>query len=238
MIFYRTLASTPEEAVFSVTKDGNKWVLSSSEYGDFTFDNDIVDFKPDVAYLANSYRDGYFLSWSSEVAESRSGQPMSQSRQGIFADRSANHVHLCAFWCGENTTAVDFRFPVYVADAGGDTAVDVGTMRSSLDVFAKYIPEAAPFVQRTRAKQKLIRKINELNAIAALEAQVDLLTAIVLASHPDSDISEALEGVMTSDIHTKEKLLETIKRQKTYLRKLQKTYFEERGEGVSGDPSA
>lgn len=70
-----------------------------------------------------------------------------------------------------------------------------------------------------------------------LEAQLDLLSKIVLQDHPDNPLALALRGNSTLDIHSEEKLLTTIKNQKSYLRNIQQEYFANRGDALNSDPS-
>lgn len=238
MIFVDNLVTDEASAKVVLTCEGSKFKLAHKRYpGEFVFDSAALEFAPDIAYLSHSYRDGYFLSWASEIAESRSGAAAAMVRHALLDEKPQRAFHLADFWVGENGVAAHICGDCFVKDAGGHEVINVEDHRSAMGLFAERIPEAAEFIKRMRAKQKLIRRVNELNSLAMLEAQLDLVTKLVLAHHPDSKLQGVLEGVMTTDIHNEEKLLATIKNQKSYLRALQDEYFSNKGAAVSSDPS-
>lgn len=77
-----------------------------------------------------------------------------------------------------------------------------------------------------------------MDVLAAIEAQLDLLTSLVLSQYSDENLRNATEGCMVTEIHDKATLVSTIKKQKQYLRNLQKEYFETRGNAINGKPTA
>lgn len=238
MIILGNHVQDPEKAKYTLSREANTWRISSEELGEFVFDENLVEFRPDIAFIGHSNRDGYFLSWASETSESRSGMPMVLTRSGCFPDANAI-THIAAIWLGQDgSAAIHINQPCFVASAGDETLIVQGKPTGSFAAFSENIPEAKLFVQRAEAKRAMLRKINELDALASLEAQLDLLTELVLSHIPDDDISGAVAGVSTTTIHSKEKLVSTIRRQKGHLRNLQKAYFEARGTDVDGDTSA
>ena len=237
MILLSNQQQDKSQAFCSVTVKGSRATVELAEGGTFVFDASEVEFKPDIAYLSYSpNRHTFFLTWSSEIAESRSGAAAVLSRNGVFHNESVSASnYIAAFWVGD-FLAVHTMLPTFVKAA--DCEVKDATYTSSaLDVFGNNIPQAKAFAKRARAKQRLLRHVNELSSLAMLEAQLDLLTAYVLEKLPNDELDTVLSEVSTLTVHPREKLFETIKNQKQHLRSLQKEYFAERGNAVNSDPS-
>ena len=237
MILLANQKQDEAQASCSISIEGSCAVVEMHKGEKFVFDVSKVGFKPDIAYLSYSpTKHSFFLTWSSEIAESRSGAAAVLSRNGVFHNESASASnYIAAFWVGD-ILAVHTMLPTFVKAA--DCEVKDATYTSSaLDVFGNNIPQAKAFAKRVRAKQRLLRHVNELSSLAMLEAQLDLLTAYVLEKLPNDELNAVLSEVSTLTVHPREKLFETVKNQKKYLRSLQKEYFAERGDAVNSDPS-
>ena len=236
MLIVSKQEKSKEGAFISLSVDKGKWKLNIKDLGEFIFDPSLLEFKPDIAYLSYSDRDGFFLSWSSEIAESRSGLPMSFTRRGIFST-SDGEMTIASFWVDSNgKTSMHTGKPCYVEHCTEEVIESPETFRA-LDAFADHLPEAKVYIQRVKAKKAILSKINELSVLAALEAQLDLVTQIVLNNFEDPELKNALLGVSTLDIHNKNKLIQTVRRQKKHLRELQAEYFNTRGSSINSDPT-
>ena len=237
MILLTNQVLDKNEAQCVLKVEQSKIYMSFDGKGEFVFDNELVGFKPDVAYLGYDVgsRD-FFLSWSSEIAETRDGSSYVYLRNKMHLEHnnSAN-LNLATIWAG-STPSVRILGPCYVESA--DCEIKECSYGSGLTILANNIPEVAEYVNRINAKRALLRKVNELNSLAMIEAQLDLLTKHVLQSLPNSELEATLQGICTTDIHNEQKLLQTIKNQKTHLRNIQKEYFATRGNSINSDPSA
>ena len=237
MIFLANQTQEKEGAACVVSSKGTSCTVEVPEKGAFTFDASKVDFKPDIAYLAyNPNRLEFYLTWSSEIAESRTGAAAAMLRNSaLHHETKPEDNYIAAFWVG-NTVAMHTMLTTYVESADCEVK-DASYTSSVFNVFGDNIPEAKAFVKRARAKQRLLRHVNELSSLAMLEAQLDLLTEYVLSIHPNAELADAMETSSTLSVHTREKLIDTIKKQKAHLRSVQKEYFAERGDAVNSDPS-
>lgn len=232
------LSTYDDESKVKVLKDENGWrIYYNSE--EFFFDQRLIRFRPDLAYLRYSEGKGFFLAWASETGESRTGISYTYMRGGMCPGVGGRSL-LAAFWVGS-----DDEVSIYVPDPLAEDS-DLkdsnirnyeGVDKNPLHVFSNNIPEAALFVQRIRAKQKMMREINELDVLASMEAQLDWVTKIVLDAHPDEKLAAALAGCSVLELLDRDKLAKTIKNQKEHLRALQRTYFSERGSMINGKPS-
>lgn len=233
-----------------IRKEGNKWHL---EYGykdlwdeveraTFTFDPDIVGFAPDMAHLGfGAY--GLFLFWGSETSGDKAGF-VSAAHRNLMNDMH----HIATFFvCEDKTTHMFSRIAnLDIDESVGETEqiTWVGSMRAG-DALSMYIPEAAAYTQRHHAKRKALGHINLNDSLAMLEAQLDMLTRVVLDHIPAEKRQETAQALAEATaetsvclLHPVEKLKETIRNQKAHIRNEQRTYFAERGASPNNDPSA
>lgn len=220
----------------SVIQDSDGWQITY-EGKSFHFKQSMIEFTPDVAYLRYAVDSGMFLAWASETGESRSGLAYSYLRNGQSFSHGGEDL-VVAFFVGEERSIHLFVNGKLSESSTFNEAPVETEIANPLEAFSANLPEAEGFVQRIRAKQRLLRKVNELDVLAAMEAQLDLLTSLVLSIKPDADIQKAVDGCLVTEVHDKETLVLTIKRQKQYLRELQKTYFAARGSIDNGKPTA
>lgn len=233
-----------------IRKEGKKWHLeygSNDRWDDdpratFTFDPDLVEFAPDMAHLGfGAY--GLFLFWGSETSGDKAGF-VSAAHRNLMNDMH----HIATFFiCEDRTTHMFSRIAnLDIDESVGETEKIswVGSMRAG-DALAKCIPEAADYIKRHHAKRKILGHINLNDSLAMLEAQLDMLTKIVLERIPEDErtdvaraLAEATGNTSVLSLHPIDKLKETVKNQKTHIRSEQKTYFSERGTSPNNDPSA
>lgn len=132
------------------------------------------------------------------------------------------------------------RLPVILPE--GVDAVQVAPSLRAEEAFSQYSDLAKLYTQRAAAKRILLGKINLNDSLAMLEAQLDLLTHVVLnddqAEGSKAALQTAISGVDVMSIHSMDKLKETILRQKAHIRNNQKEYFKMRGELSNADLSS
>jgi len=95
--------------------------------------------------------------------------------------------------------------------------------------FSKFNDEAKEIMEASRVKGEALRNVNFLDSLSYLEAQVDVLTKIILASGicTDKDLKDILESADQSAIwrfNTKEQLLKKMDKKKKF-REIQLAYY-------------
>ncbi len=235
----KNYAKSSESAVVVKTTDGWKIECFGAE---FKFKNSLVEYAPDIAHLSYSKQKNEFrLIWASDIREDKSAGFVQ-----FLPPYSRDQI--CSFFIGaDGSSSVCFNGIVRPEIGEGsitDDVIEEEKLFSSDKAFAKHITEAQAFVQRTDAKRILTRRINILDSLAMLEAQLDIVTRYILSSSDEEKatiltlLNTATTNNMTSTIHDDVKLTETVSRQKNYLRTLQKEYFKTRGDCENGKISA
>lgn len=235
MLIVRNSLSQVEKGA-TVSREAGQWVLKFDGIEKpFVFVDAAVNFNPDFAHLVYG-NDGFCLIWSSEVNESKSGLANALHRKHVFKLQQ-----LASFYIDTKGEVHCFIRNRAVQYSGTDMVVDQANgAYSSEDIFAKYVPEAAQTAKRLAAKQVLLGHIKPEDALAMLEAQLDLLTLAFLGDGSAKQaLSEAVAGSTVTTIHPMEKLKQTISRQKGHIRSEQLKYFQSRGEdAINGDLSS
>lgn len=223
---------TPVDDGFDIEKNGKKLEFRVSK----------LEFKPDMVNIFESYHE-LFLLWSSGNSCDKSGY-----FSAIFRNRGFDNNHIGSIFVDANGNAHMFtRYPLVVPEGTEATLIDydptLGTR--SEDAFERTLPAEANFHawnQRHRAKINFLGKISTNDSLTMLESQLDLLTQIVLAMAPDSDmkaaLAEATNGNTVFSVHNLDKIKQTIQRQKNYIREKQKLYFAARGDIENADLSS
>ena len=228
---------TDKPEKIKIVKDEDGQIIHYAD-SSFHFKKSKIEYFPDVAYLRYTPGHGLFLAQASEIGESRSGLAYSYLRNGWSMSSSVSENLIVAFFIGADKNISLYVFGNISEDSSIDEDIIETDVSKPLEVFSSNIAEASEFVQRLRAKQKLLRRVNEMDVLAAMEAQLDLVTSIVLSQYSDEDLRSAIDGCMVTEIHNKETLISTIKKQKQYLRELQREYFATRGTAINGKPTA
>lgn len=233
-----------------IRKEGNKWHLEygykdswdNDERATFTFDPDLVDFAPDMAHLGfGAY--GLFLFWGSETSGDKAGF-VSAAHRNLMNDMH----HIATFFvCKDKTTHMFSRITnLDIDETVGETKQITwdASMRAG-DALSRCIPEAAAYTQRHHAKRKALGHINLNDSLAMLEAQLDMLTYVVLERIPVEERQEMAQALADATaetsvclLHPVEKLKKTVRNQKAHIRNEQRTYFTERGTSPNNDPAA
>lgn len=240
IVLDENLTEDKERAQIQIALNENKWVVTYKEKT-FTFNPDLVDFAPDMAHLGLGC-DGLFLYWTSSASGDKTG-----FYHSILRNRMWKMEHIASFFiCEDKTTHMYTRLPALVDKSVTDVQLKhwEKPVRSG-EVFAEFIPEAAAYIQRNHTKRKMLGHININNSLAMLEAQLDMLTQIVLDRIPLEERTEMSNALMDAvadtsvvQLHSIEKLKETIQNAKSYIRNEQRIYFSERGDSPNNDPSA
>ena len=242
MIYITCLAESETDASLIFDKQNNNIQLK--------VDNDLIKFKlidrsklscPELVHYGWSHNRGIYQFTNSEARESRSGLPFAIERNGGHSNGSIssfmsvwyslNEYENLSIFCNGNVT-------VYCDGYDQSEYKVVEGYYSANKLFAEILPEAKAYFQRSDAKRNLVQKINELDSLTMIESQLDLLTRYVLTGEGKESLQSEVEDNMTTSIHSDEKLIQTIQRQKSYLRNLQKQYFEQKGSFESGSISS
>lgn len=103
---------------------------------------------------------------------------------------------------------------------------------ASFDGFRKYSKDAKKIIEKALLKEQYLADVDPFQTLSYLEAQVDVLTRIILESGIASksayfDFIKAAERVGIHHLNTKDKLLAKLQK-KAHFRKLQKEFYEKR----------
>lgn len=219
----------PFEGTVSVEQRSASWQLSASGWS-FEFDATLAPTKPDIALLALNRRGQPRLVWGREVFNERAGITFAMGRNDI----ALTAPFIAAFAVEEDGTPHCFVMSgnTYVGDLQC-TVVQGG--QSFTDVFQEQVPGLRAHIQKAVAKRALLGSVLYADSLAALEAQVDLLTQVVarvVSLLPESErpgVAQALAEIVAANgvtgLHTQEKLLAEITSQKQKLRDLQRAYI-------------
>lgn len=236
MIFYTKTPSeqTPRNIVLSKIDTGYKLELTESDkVYTYTITPTCTEILPNMVHLGFSRTKGIYCFYGSDTKESRSGLAFAYATNSGTCEGSI--LHFCSFWVPDSS--VDNLVIVMNGHAVPEFEnIDsselqyIEGIKSADEVISKYVESSQGWFTRANAKRKLIEKINELDSLAMIEAQLDLLTRYVLTGEGKDTLANSVDGCLVTTIHEDAKLLDTVKKQKTYLRSLQTKYFNERGD--------
>lgn len=238
MLILRKTNENGESTGASIEKNSEGWKISLPGEDSFLFKDADVEFYPDLATLWFG-ADGAFLMWASETTRSKSGYVNCLARHGGIGTKPVASFFIDAngeshlFYYGEVQTTVTGITPTTLEE--NYTVVS--------EVFRKHLPSSEAFFVHQKAKKQLLARISPEDSLAMLEAELDLLVSALiesnlLTSETFKSLCASVKGHTADTVSTKEKLLQTIQRQKTHLRVRQKKYFETRGSFTDGDVSA
>jgi hypothetical protein len=196
------------------------FVISSKERSLYwQFDLTKVEFGLDVLHLVKNRAGQYVPVWGSDLHESKDSWSSCMFRKNIDSFQP-----LCVI--GVSADKKSFTAVFFIStqepnnlDTQEDKSADSGDM-----LLKRVMPELAPTIDRWHAKHKLLKDTKTNDSLAALEAQVDLLTQWVAALIPDEYREKLLDagvlklkdtGVVVADVIAFKNALR--ERQKTYL---------------------
>lgn len=210
-----------------VSTEGDQIVLVTSDDKVFCFDPKLVPDRPDMMFLMRDNWGELTFVWMSEVAKAKAGFHGSLVRKGIFSPTNA----LAVFAVTESGQA----HALVLTDANCDeqfASLDGDLHKPLTEHFADFVPELSGLVRRSRARQQAIARLDEHAAIAALEAQVDLLTKALAAlieqgKAPDwwAKLTEAVEEQGAA--FDTEAALRRVLEEKTRARQVEVNYRQE-----------
>lgn len=115
------------------------------------------------------------------------------------------------------------------ADIVGAENVDLSDDETSAGAMAAYSSEASEIIAKARRKRAFLGDVDALDSVSYLEAQVDLLTKVVLgaglAHDDDLEVLQAADAVGVWRSNTKEQLLRKMS-EKQDFRERQLKYYE------------
>ena len=214
---------------------------------EFDFINSKVNFYPDMANLCEGIaKDSpLYLNWASGNSNDKSG-----FFSCMFRNRGDRDKNFGAFFIDKTGESHFFtRYPIKVLNNSVEpTYIEHIYATRTEDAFLVGLPEELEYKEwntRHRAKINALGHISLNDALAALEAQVDLqnriIKKLVLGEDATADLkllNMATDGVTVDTIHDDAKLVQTIQRQKKHIRNEQKDYFAKRGDAINADISA
>lgn len=136
-----------------------------------------------------------------------------------------------------DTIIISLLPSISIPDDAGDVEFILDSSNVSvLDKLKKYFPDIAKQCDTILAKRVVLMEANPMDSLASLEVQVDLLTMILfdlIEKQPVDEqpswfvnVKETFSKVSTLSLKPMDKLLQEVVKQKTFIRNLQKDYFE------------
>lgn len=178
-IIAKQIANNQEEAAVSLEKTNTGLRITAANGAFFDFDVSLVQFAPDIMYMVQATDGSIRHYWYSEIVESR------DAFSAILARKRINDVHAIAAFVvesieGEVVCHCAFRDAVYIGNSVIDKEVIVDESVELMSVKIKrHCPGLAQFFKRGEAKQKANGSFVAVDAIVAMEQQVDMLTKVV-----------------------------------------------------------
>lgn len=220
------------DAKFKISAKPSGFMVEGIDSGfKFEFVTAAVTDRPDIMFL---YRDAWgqpAFTWFSEIASNRDGYISSRLRKRSFDPLAPT---IAAIGVDESGAAFIYSSElVFTSDAFQSVPDELVNGNSMSDVLGEMTPSLSKFAKHCRLKQIALGKISPTDSLAALEAQVDLLTRAlteVIAGMPAESRPgwwpgvELAFGPLTS-VDSVEKAISDAVEQKAKVRQVQKDYF-------------
>lgn len=195
-------------------------VVSSKERSLYwQFDLNKVEFGLDVLHLVKNRSGQYVPVWGSDLHESKDSWSGAMFRKNIDSFQP-----ICIIGVSKDKKSFTAIFFISTQEPNNlDTQEDESGEPGDM-LLKRVMPELAPTIDRWHAKHKLLKDTKTNDSLAALEAQVDLLTQWVAALIPEEYRQKLLDagvltlkdtGVVVADVVAFKSALR--ERQKTYL---------------------
>lgn len=179
MIFIRGKeVSSAEEAALIVSQTENGFIVRTNGLDDvFEFDKTKLEFYPDIAYLCRDIWGKPALFWQSEIGHTRDGY------SSICLRKKVNMANLqsayAMFAVGDDGIPHVLLYgSVFVESSKTKiTLIDENGAETGCDIFERLVPGIGRFMAYSRAKVQALSRFNSVDAIAAMEWQMDLMTS-------------------------------------------------------------
>ncbi len=235
MLIVRKNVDEINEETVVVSKVVEGWKLSGMAGTipwEFTFDTSLVTDRPDIAFLVTSRMGKPGLVWTSEIFNDRVSHAHVMGRVNVS---SVNPIAVFAIDENGETHCFVSNPQAHVGDL--ECVVDESPETQS-EILIKHIPSFGAYFKKLQAKSKLLAGVRTTDSLAALEAQLDMLTTMVgalIEKLPESEkpafalqFLDINKRVGTASIHPAEKMLSDLETHKTKMRALQGEYFANR----------
>ncbi|OJB45838.1 hypothetical protein BGV57_02915 [Burkholderia ubonensis] len=143
------------------------------------FDLNKVEHGNDVLHLVRARNGQYVVVWGSDIHESKDSLSSALLRKNIDS-----FMPLVLIGINEEMSAYTAVFFCHTVEPANSTPTVDNSDESGDMVLKRLMPAIAPVIDRWHAKHKLLKDIKTNDALAALEAQVDLLTELLFSILP------------------------------------------------------
>lgn len=206
--------------IVTVLPTDNGFVMQCASLGLYwQFDLTLVDHGPDILYLCRSRSGQWVVTWATDLNESRDSWSAVMLRKNIDEFRPVVMI-------GINAETTDFTaiFFCHSREPNNPAPITDDTTESGDMAMKRLMPSIEPLLQRHWAKHKLLKHTKTNDSLAALEAQVDLLTNWLVALLPADKAQKLLDvGVLT--LKDEEAVFDDLIAFKTGLRERQALYL-------------
>jgi hypothetical protein len=242
MIIIRgTRAEDKEKADISVKETSAGYKLYVKEL-DKTFQFNMSEVKaPDICHVTKSVRGDFVLIWATELCHSRDSLSAISIRKVIpLSGIQSFYASIAVAENGE--TAIIALKNVFIEGKQTPEVIPFKSQESNLSALERLFPAIRPFTKYCIAKAKAMGQINTIDSLAALEFQLDLLSATVRHLVEKLPVSErpawwdAFEASWSANLSFEpvgmEKALQEIASEKEKTRKTQADYYAELTNGI------
>lgn len=199
----------------------------------FCFDQ--IQYAPDKCNIVFSPKSKHGLSfqWMSDICEDKIGDYYNKFR--YEANNDVSRVKVLSIFVNKDNEIYIIPYVPFIIEKISES-VEVNNSSIDTNSLCKEINHYDCFTRRIEAKRNLISKINILDCLSSLEAQIDLIADELLSN--ESSLKPIYNSFSVMTVHDKSKILKTIENNKSHLRNIQKQYFLEKGDCPSNRKGA
>lgn len=245
LIVYGLIDEIPENnqggdlSFYTVKKINGAWNIEGMTRDkksiNFTFGpNDVIS-KPDIAVLKINKKNQPYVTWTSVVYNDKVGDSFINVKYPGNTDSPA----VASFFIEEDLTihCVVYSSAVKVINNNEfEVVVEEQTKQLfAFDMVGKYPLNLSKFVTKVRSKINLLNQVSVTDSVAALEAQVDFLSLMIIQlmdSIPEENrpawlpqLKNIVNSYGVQHTHSVEKMLTDIMRNKKLLTELRESYI-------------
>lgn len=217
-------------------EDGTKQICFKQYSKTFEFSK--IRFVPDKCNIVfcEKSKNKLNLQWISDICEDKVGDYYNKFR--YESNNEVNRTKVISLFIDENKNITLIPYLPFFIEESEVSNKTLTSNELTNESLGEIIEGYSAFNKRIDAKRNLIARINILDCLASLEAQIDLLSEIVLKNVNSKEYADILEKFGSQTVNNKEKLLQTIQNNKSNIRLLQKEYFELKGDAKSNREGA